>query len=490
MSHNWNPSLYRTHDAQSSPPDQQTIPSLMQAVDDCTKRLKFQPHDSKSWIERAACFLKFNFPELAASDAYKAELLLNEDKHALSVANTDDTRFRIHDVLGQALFDCHCHWELAEHWDQVSARFPSDHASAKAASMKTLLKRKIDAVAPLGGTLQEQKDRIRDGGVVTVDYPWLETRHLVRSQEVIDTVNKELSSHTGQQKCYLAQSSLSSVGDMLGMFAARDLRSGESFLLDRTATSACSNTEEASCDNCFARIVANAVPTSCCAVLYCSPECHNLALVTYHVPLCGQDFTWLQAPAAGLTHNASPLRVLLMLRFLATCIQSGPSNHPLNHPLIARLQPLANRGHVDVFTFTESIVTPIKILQQFGIDVFANQRFDAMILHTIWTRIANNKAGSFDPRRGFVDVISPHLPLFNHSCEPNVGWKREQGSSSIYFFAKKDVKKGKELFSSYLDVEDISLEKRTQGLWPWFEGECLCSRCVREKADLRPGQMQ
>jgi hypothetical protein len=458
----------------------------MQVVDGCTKLLDTRPYDAKTWVERAACFLKLNFPELAASDAYKAELLLDQNRDTSNVASANDTLFKLYDVLGQALYDCHCHWELSEHWDQVSGRFPSDHASAKATSIKSLLKRKTDAAAPLGGTTQEREDRIRDGGILTVDYPWLVARHLARTQEVIDTVNSELSSDAGQQKCYLTQSSLSSVDDMLGMFAARDLQRGETFLLDRTATGACSNVSKDTCDNCFARLSEQSVPASCCTVLYCSPECHDLAITTYHAPLCGQNFAWLQAPATCLTHNASPLRPLLMLRFLATCIQAGASTHPLDHPLIARLQPLANRGHVDVFTFTESVVTPVKILQQLGVDVFANQYFDTMVLHTIWTRIANNKAGSFDPRRGFVDVISPHLPLFNHSCEPNVGWKREEGNSKIRFFAKKNVKKGEELFSSYLDVEHMSLEERTEGLWPWFEGECLCSRCSIERASLRP----
>lgn len=105
-----------------------------------------------------------------------------------------------------------------------------------------------------------------------------------------------------------------------------------------------------------------------------------------------------------------------------------------------------------------------------------------MTLHTTWTRLANNKAGSFDPRIGFVDEITPHLPLFNHSCEPNVGWKRADGSTTICFFAKTAVGKGEELFSSYVDTQELGLEERTNELWPWFEGECLCSKCSREWA--------
>lgn len=201
---------------------------------------------------------------------------------------------------------------------------------------------------------------------------------------------------------------------------------------------------------------------------------------TYPTTLCGQDFDRLQKPALRVSHNAFPLRPLLMLRFPATCVQAGADRHPLDHPLIARLQPLAERSHLDVFTFTESIKTPIKVLQQLGIGVFANHNFDTMVPHTIWTRLANNKAGSPDPTRGFIDEISPHLLLVNHICEPNVEWKRCGGSTTISFFATRDITKGEELFSSYLNVKGMSREERIGALWPWFEEACLCSRCTRE----------
>lgn len=210
---------------------------------------------------------------------------------------------------------------------------------------------------------------------------------------------------------------------------------------------------------------------------------------TYHKALCGQDFSWLAEPAKGLEANASPMRPLLMLRFLATCVQAGTDAHPLDHPLIARLQPLANKGHVDVFTLTESVITPIRILTQLGIDVFANPGFDTMVLHTIWTRIANNKVGSADPKRGFIDAINPFLPLFNHSCEPNVEYKREDSSTTMRFLSKRDIKKGEELFEGYLNVEGMPLGRREELLWPWFEEPCLCEACKlgREQiAALKP----
>jgi hypothetical protein len=135
---------------------------------------------------------------------------------------------------------------------------------------------------------------------------------------------------------------------------------------------------------------------------------------------------------------------------------------------------------MDVFTLTESIATPLRILTQLGVDIFTTPNFSPMVLHTIWTRLANNKAGSLDARLGFVDEITPHLPLFNHSCNPNVEWKREDGSTTVRFFARRNIRQDEELFCSYINVGDASLEERAELLWPWFEGPCLCDRCKTE----------
>ncbi|KAF1946589.1 hypothetical protein EJ02DRAFT_418335 [Clathrospora elynae] len=121
-------------------------------------------------------------------------------------------------------------------------------------------------------------------------------------------------------------------------------------------------------------------------------------------------------------------------------------------------------------------------MQQLGVDVFVNRYFDLMNLHTIWTRIANNKAGSRDLKRGFIDVITPHLPLFNHSCELNVKWKRDDGTITVRFFTTRRTARNEELFSNYLDICVIAVERRREMLWPWlwFEGPYLCAKCKRE----------
>ncbi|KAJ4364914.1 hypothetical protein N0V95_000561 [Ascochyta clinopodiicola] len=501
MTQPWTPSLYRTHDVQTPAPALDTVGELIAAVHSCTARLQSQPYNSALWTERAACYLRLNYPELAVGDAYRAKLLFERidaagDDDGKSRGNaldherqdtSDECRLKAYKTLGQGLYDCHCHQECLEFWLSLTQakQFPhiSRLAFTKANALKQLLAQKKRAAEPYGGTVQQQRDRVRDGSVVTVHYPWMEERHLARSAEVIACVDGELRGNVQPPACRVGKSTLAPMEeDMLGVFAVRPIRKGECILIDRTTTAACSRPPTTPhCENCYDSPLSSPIHASCCTALYCSRECYDVATKTYHRVLCGQDFTWLLTPASHLEDNASPMRPLLMLRFLALCIQAGTDTHPLDHPLIARLQPLANRNHLDVFTLGESVTTPIRILQQLGVDIFTTlDRFSTMVLHTLWTRLANNKAGSFDPQLGFVDAISPLLPLFNHSCEPNVEYQKEEGTSTIRFFALRDIAQGEEVFDSYRDVEDLEREERMKSLWPWFEGACLCARCERE----------
>ncbi|CAN9134342.1 unnamed protein product [Alternaria alternata] len=490
LSQRWVPSIYRPGAGPpidllaSSRSHLSVVREALQSLDSYNERIARQPYDFNAWSRRGNCMMILGFPELAVADAYKAKVL---EKRA---PGNDQERAHIYNLLEAALQACHCQWDAAEILDESAIDADprrQQETRKRLAKLRELLKRKEEAAIPLGGTSFELRDRIRDGGVLAVEYPWTIERHLRRAPELVKLVNQELRGGETEATCYLGQSSLAkdSNEDMLGMFAAREVQAGECILTDRTATGICSTPSSDSCCNCYARLPENPTQAECCAESYCSAACLNLAMNTYHKVICGKDFTWLQKPAKGLTHNASPLRSLLMLRLLATCVQSGIDHSPLDHPLIARLKPLANKEHLDVFTLNESVIVPIKILEQLGVDIFTNRNFDTDILHSIWTRLANNKAGSPDPRLGFVDEITPHLPLFNHSCEPNVEWRRENGSTTVSFFAIKPIAKGEELFCSYLNVQRIPMEQRQEMLWPWFEGSCLCSRCEKEGNSLR-----
>lgn len=497
MHRDWRPSIYRTNDAQTAAPTSEILLTSLQEIGRYNAQLQQEPYEAQHWCERAAYYLALNYPELAAGDAFKAISLLKNstdyinDTHfsaraAAAAIDNLDLLSKAYNILGQALFDAHCHWEAEDTWQEAAEATGESRYYDKARQIRQLLRRKAKAAEGIEGTPQEQVDRLKDGGVYTVDYPWVPDYQVARLPDVVEMINEELKRNTTPPACYVNSSSLISdtQHDMLGMFAARDTRQGECILVDRTATGICSSPQPKSCENCCSPLNGSARQSSCCEVLYCSSECQILAMTSYHKPLCGKDLQWLIEMASGCQHNASPLRPLLMLRCLATCIHAGVDRSPLDHPLIARLQPLANRDHLDVFTLKDSIVTPIKILQQLGVDVYANQNFDTFVLHTIWTRLANNKAGAVDARLGYVDVIAPFLPLFNHSCDPNIEWRRDFSSTTVKFFALKDIPKNEELFSCYLALDSIPVTERIERLWPWFEGPCRCARCANELKNI------
>ncbi|OSS51875.1 hypothetical protein B5807_03282 [Epicoccum nigrum] len=501
MARPWIPSLYRTHDVQTPAPSAERVDGLLEAVDPISTRLEAEPYNPALWTERADLYLQLNYPELAVGDAYRARLLFERSippsydgtngvpevpTEDPNLEAEEDERIKAYTILGQALYDCHCHWECFEFWLGLTQEkgYPqlSRLAFTKANALKQLLAQKKQAAALNGGSSQQQRDRLRDGSVVTVFYPWMEERHCKRSFEVIQCVNEELKGNVQPPACRLGKSTLEPLEDMLGIFATRRVTKGECILIDRTTTGAASTPlTSPHCENCYDAPLTTPISVSCCGVLFCSAMCRDTAMQTYHRALCGRDFSWLSAPATSLRENASPMRPLLMLRFLAMCVSAGVDVHPLDHPLIARLQPLANVGHLDVFTLGGSVVTPIRILSQLGVDVFKAHCFSTQVLHAIWCRLANNKAGSYDPKLGFVDEITPFLPLFNHSCEPNVEYQKEDGTTTIRFFALRDIEQEEEMFDSYQDVEDLPREERVERMWPWFEQPCLCPRCKKEE---------
>ena len=79
--------------------------------------------------------------------------------------------------------------------------------------------------------------------------------------------------------------------------------------------------------------------------------------------------------------------------------------------------------------------------------------------HTVWTSLANNERWYSDVRLGFLDTVSSLLLLFNHSCEPNVECKRDEGSTTTRLFAKRRIEKEEELFYSYRDIESMELDE-------------------------------
>ncbi|KAI5809070.1 hypothetical protein DFH27DRAFT_250426 [Peziza echinospora] len=104
-------------------------------------------------------------------------------------------------------------------------------------------------------------------------------------------------------------------------------------------------------------------------------------------------------------------------------------------------------------------------------------------------------------------AVHPLYSLHNHVCDPNVHWlvtdsgeavftalseeqkfwRKGQGASAENMGAWRacwagGVRKGEELFSSYVDP-GLGVEARRKRIWTTLGGACWCDRCVREAGE-------
>lgn len=304
------------------------------------------------------------------------------------------------------------------------------------------------------------------------------------------------------------------------------------------------------CPSCAERLPTENSRHKCggCSRAFCSEACWWRAAVEIHDPLCGRDFSYLYsvAKAAAKDPKSNPfssLEPLLLVRVLATMMHpdmmhmllelqstlppymarvveansktwtpTNPTDHPLTQPIISRLTANYNSDVPLPFSYESQIVNPTRILRTLGVDIFVNHAYDTWVLETIRHRICNNRLGAMLPGRNGKKphpllVLHPCYAMLNHSCEPNccVGAgvsgapglmgtdgkmqlrkKNDDEGAGIVIMSTKKIKKGEELFISYVaDIETMPREERQRRLSTWLGEEgCKCGRCEREKAEV------
>lgn len=80
---------------------------------------------------------------------------------------------------------------------------------------------------------------------------------------------------------------------------------------------------------------------------------------------------------------------------------------------------------------------------------------------------------------GNMYLTQSHL---NHSCEPNVDVKNVGRTQGISVRAKRDIKTGEELFTTYVNPEH-QLDDRRYNLRVNWGFNCNCTRCKREERE-------
>ncbi|KYQ88251.1 SET domain-containing protein [Tieghemostelium lacteum] len=86
--------------------------------------------------------------------------------------------------------------------------------------------------------------------------------------------------------------------------------------------------------------------------------------------------------------------------------------------------------------------------------------------------------------------IIEHASFLNHSCEPNLFIATPIiNDKSIRFCSSRPIKKGEELFISYIQGEDLTKVQRNQTLFQDFGFECTCKACKANKT-CSPKQLE
>ncbi|CAG8961153.1 hypothetical protein HYFRA_00002696 [Hymenoscyphus fraxineus] len=328
----------------------------------------------------------------------------------------------------------------------------------------------------------------------------------------------------------------------LGVFATKDITKGEMVLVDPTLLGA-SNVKphkRHQCDACQAFLVhpyfnpADKIyPKNCCkAVAYCSLDCRDAA-AGMHSLLCGINIDYLYKDAKLISnlekqHHGYFPRSILVARTIAVILADNLGDtHPLQHSLAARLVanytldgPHENEAS---WLFKECVVNPTKFLLQLGVDIFKSRDWDPEVIQTLTWRLDNNAnmgvSSVYPPedtslikeaKKQNIDIalntvnVNPSYLFFNHSCLFNVIWNSSTecnddiysiegmngellrpGSSAVRCFAGRDIKRGEELYISYLGEAGIGKSTKERKacrihLEKWFKGGCGCAVCEEE----------
>ncbi|QSZ30013.1 hypothetical protein DSL72_004531 [Monilinia vaccinii-corymbosi] len=531
----WRPELYKPSSACEIAPHQVLEAELLEAeiteLSRFTKDIAGTPYDPENWLNRGNCLRRLGYPELALGDVHKARLLVEaalendstlgadaykaysqkiyqlhqthpawmprksqvatpESLQALASILLRRLELQIWSELMEGLMASNCCADYLAVSKDAVARFPDDQVfPSEVANAESWFEQRQNILQGYVDDEEMSKEAMSttlyNGGVYPTAYPWMTEDLVTRPDQLIAKLAAEFTS--ASSNCVVSKSTIRlasspeeiSEVDVLGVVATRDILAQESVLIDPTLAAVVDSVDR--CTACCGPIL-DKIENSCCRTSYCSFSCSQRALDGYHSVICGKDLSFLHEAQSASSSNSteSSMGSKLILRVLALAIKED-TVHPLKTSLISRLTPAYNPNNPQLiaFNFKDHIITPIRILRELGIDVFTNSMYDTWVLHTIYCRLQNNKHGqTFDDIRG--TAINPLYSMFNHSCDPNVDWRHDDENSTVTMFAERDIKKGEEMFISYIGRGE-DLKARQGKLMPWFGMECACHKCEEDK---------
>ncbi len=385
-----------------------------------TESLRKEPHDPYTLTRRASELLCLGYPELAAGDAYKAKIDVQSMMFGLESKRDqisfDEGRkylesilqwhFEAYNKLMSALCMTRDYKSLLKICEEGRERYDGKHQIEHIVPSMTFFKEAKEAGTAQFNDKQESLEqerfsqeeaqiRLESGNISHLAYPFTPKKYLNREMDLIESTEslfREASSSCMLDYSPVALSSNAPEehsSKSLGVFATRNIKFAERLVEDTTVFAASTVSAAAPstlklipnssriCDNCYGSIPTRCrqyVSSLCCNTTYCSARCRDMAKASYHKVLCGQNFDWVYEESRGKLQQFA-LNGPMWLRILAVCVQSN--GHPLDHPSIARLTPLHDKLS-RIWTLSNNVITPIRILQQLGIDPIEDFRYDTL----------------------------------------------------------------------------------------------------------------
>lgn len=449
------------------------------------------------------------YPELAASDAYKAYLLLDESKYWYLVTGETSGTSGSHlwqsmvDVkllLAQALFLANCFYECVNLLKTCPYTREIEALSlvATKALERDIAHHKQDEDFQ-NMELPAQEEHLAMGEIMTTPYPW--AQNINRKPAKIREANRELERLSNSccviQDCQNLRSKLAPGHPgwhpiSYGIYTSKPISEGQMLFTEKTVLVGSGIGSTRCCFGC-ARDFNDLTPIQIRGELFCDPWCAETISDTCEIP---SRINWKPPrKSLGFSHDIvhTPERkaeLNLLSRVFATAVKftnQDPQHHPLSAPFINRLT--ANYHKKTHFSLYFDIIEPTRILKTFNVDIFADERYESWVVQTILARIAVNSRQS-DLRGPQAVAINSFYSFFNHSCSPNVEAELHPSCpGQLFLRSTRTIGANEELCISYLDDDQLSLayEDRRAAMWPWTGGDCQCNECraFRERRRLR-----
>ena len=134
-----------------------------------------------------------------------------------------------------------------------------------------------------------------------------------------------------------------------------------------------------------------------------------------------------------------------------------------------------------------------RILQQLGIDIFTDLRYDTWVIQTIWGRIINNRGTKTRPGGRQICSIGSLWCLYHHGCQPNAAiapLETPAGNDTLTRaavaipFTTRPSEKGKETLISHANHAGQNRATRQRSLRGRLPESCRCTQFERGESGM------